>query len=133
MREAASIVKATVLTTSTSAPEEELAVEVGHINGVHINDVQVPKAAQGQVLQQLTAQAASAHAQHAYLQRHKSATPSQCAHSQAASQAVTLTQSVISCLEHRPRFLLRSGPNTQASVATSREPKPLCDAARAAT
>lgn len=27
-----------------SAPEEELSIQVGHINGVHIDDVDVPKA-----------------------------------------------------------------------------------------
>lgn len=46
-------------------PEQELAVEVGNINGVHVNDIYVPKALQGQVLQQLAAEAASTHAQHA--------------------------------------------------------------------
>ena len=49
-------------------PEQELAVEVGHVDGVHVNYVDLAKAAQCQVLKQLAAQAACPHAQHAYLQ-----------------------------------------------------------------
>ena len=45
------------------APEEELAVEVGHVNGVHVDDVDVTESAECQVFQELTAQAAGPHHQ----------------------------------------------------------------------
>lgn len=38
-------------------PEEELAIEIGNIDGVHVNDINVAYAAKRQVLQQLTAKA----------------------------------------------------------------------------
>ena len=38
-----------------STPEEELAVEVGHVNCVHVYDINVAYSTEGQVLQQLTA------------------------------------------------------------------------------
>lgn len=46
-------------------PEEELAVEVGDVDGVHVYHIDGAKPAQRQVLQQLAAQPARAHHQHA--------------------------------------------------------------------
>jgi hypothetical protein len=40
--------------------EEELSVEVGDIDGVHINDVYVTKAAEGEVFEKLAAETAGA-------------------------------------------------------------------------
>ena len=37
--------------------KEELAVEIGDVNGVHVNDINVAKARQSQVLQNLTTEA----------------------------------------------------------------------------
>ena len=42
-----------------SVSEEELAVEVGKINGVEVNDVNVAKTCGDQILQQLTSNSAS--------------------------------------------------------------------------
>jgi len=39
-----------------SAPKQELSIEIGDIDGVHVDDIDVPYAAQSQILQQLTAQ-----------------------------------------------------------------------------
>lgn len=41
-------------------PEEELAIEVGDVDSVHVNDMDVCKAQQGQVGQDLAAQPSSA-------------------------------------------------------------------------
>ena len=45
------------------APEEELAVQVGHVDGVHVDDVHVLEARERKVLQDLAPQAPSAHAE----------------------------------------------------------------------
>jgi len=45
-------------------PEEELPVQVGHVDGVHVDDVDLPEAHQRQVLQQLAAQTAGPDHQH---------------------------------------------------------------------
>ena len=55
----------TGLSATQGAPEEELPVEVGHIDRVHVNHVDVAKPRQRQVFEQLAAQAASTHDQHA--------------------------------------------------------------------
>ena len=47
------------------AAEEELAVEVGHVDGVEVDDGEVEEARQHERLQQLTADAARTHHQHA--------------------------------------------------------------------
>ena len=39
--------------TNIARPKEELAVEVGEINGVHVNNMDVTKAAEGEPLEQL--------------------------------------------------------------------------------
>mmetsp|Transcript_34937 Transcript_34937/g.88023 ORF Transcript_34937/g.88023 Transcript_34937/m.88023 type:complete len:524 (+) Transcript_34937:51-1622(+) len=49
--------------------EQELSVEVGDVDGVHVNDVDVRKAGEREVLQQLAAQAARADHQHAAVLR----------------------------------------------------------------
>ncbi len=36
------------------SPEQELAVEVGHVDGVHVDDLNVDKAGECQVLEDLT-------------------------------------------------------------------------------
>ncbi len=43
--------------TKHFAPEEKLAIEIGDIDGVHVNDIDVAYAAKCQVLQQLTTKA----------------------------------------------------------------------------
>lgn len=45
-------------------PEEELSVEVGDVDGVHVDDVQVLEAGEGEVLEELAAQAAGPHDEH---------------------------------------------------------------------
>ncbi len=55
------------LRSRPNTPEQELAVEVGHVNGVHVDHIDLAKAAQRQVLEQLAAQAARPNAQHAHL------------------------------------------------------------------
>ena len=45
---------------AAAVPEEELPVQVGEVDGVHINDVNVAEAREGDVLEQLAAQAARA-------------------------------------------------------------------------
>jgi len=42
-------------------PEQELPVEVGHVYGVHVNDVDVHEAWQGQVFEHFAAQTSCAH------------------------------------------------------------------------
>ena len=44
-------------------PEEELAIEVGYVDGVHIDDVQLLEAGEGQVLEELAAEPTCAHNQ----------------------------------------------------------------------
>ena len=44
-------------------PEEELSIEVGYVDGVHIDDVQLLEAGEGQVLEELAAEPARAHNQ----------------------------------------------------------------------
>mmetsp|Transcript_4706 Transcript_4706/g.14215 ORF Transcript_4706/g.14215 Transcript_4706/m.14215 type:complete len:206 (-) Transcript_4706:113-730(-) len=44
--------------------KEELPVEVGHVNRVHVDDVQVPEAGQGQHFQKLAPKAPSANDEH---------------------------------------------------------------------
>lgn len=46
-------------------PEQKLPVEIGHVNCVHVDHIDAAKAAEGQILQQLTAQTAGPHHQHA--------------------------------------------------------------------
>ena len=48
------------------APKEELSIEVGQVDGVHVDDVEVGEAGEGQVLEQLAAQAPRAHDQHSH-------------------------------------------------------------------
>lgn len=43
-----------------NGPEEELAVEVGHVDGVHVDDVDVGKAHEREVLEDFASQTASA-------------------------------------------------------------------------
>lgn len=45
-------------------PKEKLAVEVGHVDGVHINDVNVAKASKSKILEELAAQATCTDTQH---------------------------------------------------------------------
>ena len=45
-------------------PEEELAVEVGDVDGVHVNDAQLLEAGEGEILEELAAEPAGAHHQH---------------------------------------------------------------------
>ena len=47
-----------------SMPEQELAVQVGHVDGVHVDYINVAEPRQRQVLEQLAAEAARADAQH---------------------------------------------------------------------
>ena len=49
---------------SAQLPEQELAIQVGDVDGVHVDDVDAAEARQRQVLEQLAAQAARADAQH---------------------------------------------------------------------
>lgn len=44
-------------------PKEELAVEVGDVDSVHVNYVDVAETRKGEVLEQFATQATSAHAQ----------------------------------------------------------------------
>ena len=50
----------------------DLPVEVGHVDGVHVDDVNVGEAAQRQVLEDLAAEAAGADHQHASLKQSQS-------------------------------------------------------------
>jgi hypothetical protein len=45
---------------SRQLPEEELAIEVGDVNGVHVDNVDVAKAGEGKVLQEFASQATGA-------------------------------------------------------------------------
>ena len=42
-----------------STPEEKLAIQIRHINGVHVNHINILESRKGQVLQNLATQAAS--------------------------------------------------------------------------
>jgi hypothetical protein len=55
--------------TPPPSPEQELAVEVGDVDGVHIDHIDVHKPRQREVFQDLAAQAARADAQHAAVLR----------------------------------------------------------------
>lgn len=50
--------------TNVALAEQELPVQVGHVDRVHINDVDVREAHVGEVLEQLTAQPARSHDQY---------------------------------------------------------------------
>ena len=41
------------------SPEEELAVEIREINGVHVNHHNIPEAREGEILEELTAKTSS--------------------------------------------------------------------------
>lgn len=47
-----------------SVPKEELPIEVGNLDGVHVDDIDVLEARQSQVLEQFAAQPTSPHHQH---------------------------------------------------------------------
>lgn len=51
-------------TTNVTFAEQELAIEVGEINGVHVYDVNVGESHVGTVFQELTAQATSSNDQY---------------------------------------------------------------------
>ena len=56
-----------LLAVISITPEEELPVQIGDVDGVHVNHIYVSKATQCQILQKLTAQASSSDAQDSYI------------------------------------------------------------------